>query len=59
MVTEHPKEGDPKHCSLCAKRACIYCHGTGFHGDEFTGGESYCACQFGNALKESETTRVQ
>lgn len=33
---------------------CVYCHGFGSHGDELTGGESYCLCPAGVALKNSE-----
>jgi len=33
---------------------CIYCKGSGSHGDEFTGGQSYCRCSAGLALAERE-----
>jgi hypothetical protein len=33
---------------------CLYCKDQGFHGDEFTGGESYCLCPAGHALKKRE-----
>lgn len=39
---------------LANEDQCIYCHDRGYHGDEFTGGESYCTCPKGHALKEQE-----
>jgi len=33
---------------------CVYCNNTGVHGDEFTGGECYCACKAGMNLKSVE-----
>lgn len=38
--------------------ACLYCRGSGVHGDEFTGGESYCACSSGDAIKAAELAQV-
>lgn len=33
---------------------CLYCKNTGLHGDEFTGGESYCECQYGSIAKQND-----
>jgi DNA ligase (NAD+) len=30
---------------------CVHCKGAGTHGDEFTGGESYCECPSGEVAK--------
>lgn len=38
---------------------CIYCKDTGFHGDEFTGGESYCTCKAGTNLKQIESEPIK
>jgi DNA ligase (NAD+) len=38
---------------------CVYCDGTGVHGNELTGGESYCAaCPDGEAAKLRDELRV-
>jgi len=43
---------------MTVKEFCQYCRGKGFHGDEFTGGESYCLCPIGAALKKKEDERA-
>lgn len=38
---------------------CVYCHGTGVHGDEFTGGESYCSgCPGGETARLRDELKV-
>ena len=56
------QDGYTKRCQVfdgdvveIVKAHCIYCRGDGFHGDEFTGGECYCNCAAGVALKRSES----
>lgn len=38
--------------------SCVYCCDTGFHVDEFTGGESYCTCGAGKTLQQVEWTAI-